>query len=226
MATLNQLAQQVLDSLNRPFDAMFFERVKDLIVQQRALFIQQTIDKDGVDKEYRQTYYAEIEPVLNDEYTKAGTVKVWKTKNRIPKPIRWKNYTPFFYVGTENGRKPFKAGNYYSASLNQYLPMIGNVITYDYIDGYIYCFLKNDVVTVEEDKSALLSPIRIDEVMQNPRFVRVGAKTDTREDCTAFTDDMEFALPLDMANSLKTSIKELFITDHKDTLEKSHTDNV
>ena len=103
MASLNQYAQQLADALGRPFDALLKERIKDYIVQERATFLQRTMDKDGVDKEYRQTYYAEIEQINAKEIT-GGTIDtpnaliIYKTINRIPKPIRWKNYTPFFYV--------------------------------------------------------------------------------------------------------------------------------
>lgn len=226
MASLNQYAQQLADALGRPFDVLLKERIKDYIVQERALFLQRTMDKDGIDKEYRQTYYAAIEQVNANEITGTNetpnAILIYKTVNRIPKPIRWKNYTPFFYVGTENGRGAFTATNYYSVSLRSYLPLIGESIGYDYIDGYVHIFPKytsgNVIVPIS-------SPIRIDEVIQNLRFVRTNNLKDTREGCIMYTDDMEFPIPMDMINPLKMNLKELFITDHKDVVEKTHIDN-
>jgi hypothetical protein len=231
MPSLNEYAQQLADSFNRPYDAMFLERVKQLIVQERATYLQRTMDKDGVDKEYRQTYYAAIQLVNKKEITNPtgeaiGTQQVYKTVNRIPKPIRWKNYTPFFYVGREDGDFAFRIGNYYTGKLNKLLPLIGEAIVYDYIDGYIYVF-----PNIDENGNVIpiASPIRIDEVIQNPRFVRTNnasaSNANTLENCQMFTDDMEFPMPLDMVNSIKLSLKELFITDHKDILQKTHIDN-
>jgi len=227
MASLNQYAQQLADSLNRPYDEVLKERIKDLIVQERATFLQRTMDKDGIDKEYRQTYYADLVLVNVKEITGTisegveGQVYIYKSINRIPKPIRWKNYTPFFYVGREDGRLGYRATNYYSASLNKFLPLIGNIIGYDYIDGYIYIFPQ---YTTNNVMIPVVSPVRIDEVIQNLRFVRTNNHKETRENCIMYTDDMEFPIPMDMINPLKLNLKELFITDHKDVIEKTHLD--
>lgn len=229
MPSLNQYAQQFADSLGRPYDAVLRERIKDLIVQERATFLQRTMDKDGIDKEYRQTYYATLELVYVNEVTPQGVPQplgitdkqVYKTTNKIPKPIRWRNYTPFMYVGSEAGNAPYRMGNYYTKSINAFLPLIGEVIMYDYIDGYIYVFPN---YTTEGAVIPLSTSLRIDEVIQNPRFIRTNSAIESRENCIMFTDDMEFPLPLDMINSLKLSLKELFITDHKDVLEKTHID--
>jgi hypothetical protein len=234
MPSLNQYAQQLADSLNRPYDPMLLERIKDLIVQERATYLQQTMDKDGIDKEYRQTYYAtleliyanEITPQANPQELTITNKQIYKTTNKIPKPIRWKNYTPFMYVGVEGGNFPYRMGNYYTKSVSKYLPLIGETIMYDYIDGYVYVFPNYEK---NGDVIPLSTSLRIDEVIQNPRFIRTGsnggAGNSTREDCIYYTDDMEFAIPLDMINSLKLNLKELFIVDHKDILEKTHIDN-
>lgn len=227
MPSLNQYAQQLADSLGRPYDAVLLERVKQLIVQERAVFLQRTMDKDGIDKEYRQTYYATLALVSLNEIefiTEPNVPFVYKTTNKIPKPIRWQNYTPFIYVGIEDGSLSYRAGNYYSKSLSRYLPLIGEAIMYDYIDGYLYVFPNYDS---HGEVIPLSTILRIDEVLQNPRFIRTGTESvvDIRENCIYFTDDMEFPMPIDMINALKLNLKELFITDQKDLLEKTHIDN-
>jgi len=214
MATLNKIATQIADGMGRPFDEMLHARLKDIIVQEAATLLQQTMDKDGVDREYRQTYIVDMKIVPADETNLSSNLTILRSINKIPTPIRFKNFTPFIYVGSKDGSFPYLFTNFYSASLQKYLPMIGEQISYDYIDKYLYIF---NNVKLEQVRSDAIYPRNI---MDNYR----AENTDISGVC--FADDMEFPLPMDLVNVLIQKIQTNVLGRTEDTLPvpKTHLD--
>ena len=134
--TLNRIAQDIADALNRPFDTMLIERLKGLILEQRSLLIRQSIDKNGVDRQYVQNYIVDLEEVdIADGTTLAGMLAL-RSSNKIATTIRTKTAIPFLYVGAIDGTNSFVYRTRSELKYLQSVVLLGGS-SYDYYNGYV-----------------------------------------------------------------------------------------
>lgn len=192
MATLNKLAYQVASSFDRDSDFLFIERLKDLIIQTRNLFVHREVDKYGVNERYIQPYIAELTLVnASMDSTITSKYELLRTTNRIPSSIRYQSDVPFVFVGSVDRMIGFRNIKPYIMKSSRSLRLIGNAICYFYTNGYIYIWnnTKLENVLVE----AIYEDLDITQDI-----------TDTTGLC--YRDDMEFPLAGDMLNDV---IKEV-----------------
>ena len=216
MATLRKIAHQIADSINRPFDDMLYYRLRDYIIQEAAFLMQQTMDKDGVDKQYVATSIVPMKIVNASELSiVTDNKKILRSVDKIHTPIRYKNYIPFVYVGIRDGSYAFSFSNFYSAEYHHCLPLVGETITYDYIDNYLYVF---NTIKLDEVRISAVYPMTIFDTFRSDITAQQG-------EC--YVDNMEFPLALDQVNILITRIKQYLLNpiDLKDAVPNTHTDN-
>lgn len=192
MATLNKLAYQVASSFDRDSDFLFIERIKDLIINTRNLFVHRETDKYGVNERYIQPYVAELTLVnASMDSTIDSRYELLRTTNKIPSPIRYQSDVPFVFVGSLDRMIGFRNIKPYIMKSSRSLRLIGSAICYFYSNGYIYIWNNTKL------ESILVEAIYEDlDVTQNI--------TDTTGLC--YKDDMEFPLAGDMLNNV---IKEV-----------------
>lgn len=192
MATLNKLAYQVASSFDRDSDFLFIERLKDLIIQTRNLFVHREVDKYGVNERYIQPYIAELTLVnASMDSTITSKYELLRTTNRIPSSIRYQSDVPFVFVGSVDRMIGFRNIKPYIMKSSRSLRLIGNAICYFYTNGYIYIW-----------NNTKLENILVEAVYEDLDITQ--DITDTTGLC--YKDDMEFPLAGDMLNDV---IKEV-----------------
>lgn len=206
MATINQLVSQLANSLKQPNSIPVRKALRLEIIQVRNMLIRQSFEHHGyVDKGLQQKFQLELE---NDNDN-------LKTVNKVPKPVRLTNNNPFHSVTIiMNGEiinLPYiKIDNkkYYSN-----LPGMGNIPSYDYINGYIY--LNNLNINNKN--------IFVESVFEYPQIIELDDEMDG-SNSSVIDDDDEFLLPEDMIPNLKKLVLEGFNSEViRDTNEPNAT---
>ena len=204
MATLFGLETQVAEAFDRGTDLMFIERIKDLIINERAMLIHREVDKYGINDMYVQPYSPDLILVNASEISGFPSEKQFlRTQNKIPTPIRYQSDSPFVFVGTVDRRVVFRYTKPYIHDYLKYLKYIGLGIAYYYINNYIY--IPNNIK---------LEKINVDAIY-NSLDVSV---TDGTGIC--YFDDMEFPLSADQQNTVILSVMNL-LRSGNDLKEKS-----
>jgi len=200
MASLNNIAENIAFNQGEQFNDTLKQSVKDSIVDHRALFIRQDIEKGGLSfMDYIQSFEVELE-----EVDRPGGGTQLRSKQRVPLPLRIKSNgrSNFKFVGSIDRAKTFSFEHQQAFKYMCHLPLQGNVVYYTYENGHIVV-----MGTLRPCK------ILIEGVMADPRLV---------EDCNEphiFPDDKEFPVPQDMIVKLKTLIKREFLHNPKDGQE-------
>ena len=138
MSTLNRIVDEFADALSRPFDTLLKERLKLIIINERALLIRQSIGKTGIDKQFRQRYTVDISPVDKADSMVTLGSNLLRTNNKIATPVRYKTDTPFSYVGTSDGQVSYIYTDYSELKFISTLSLNASAIRYLYINGYLY----------------------------------------------------------------------------------------
>lgn len=213
MATLRQVVSEVIDSLGRPFDKMLYERVKSSIMNECVVWVRRSINKDGLDNLFKQSYVAEVSLVDSaDNPIKDSSVKILRTDNKIHQPIRYDGDDPFTYVGSVTWDNSFIFIQPYQYKTFSKHPMTGKAILYSYLNGYIYIY-----------NSTLIDQIGIEGIYVDPREVIESNENNLG---LGLDDDMEFPFPADLIQLAKSNILKAELSGYDTTpnVEKSHVD--
>lgn len=192
--TLNKIAAQITDALDKPFDVMLNERIKDAIIYWRAELIRQDGDRNVLSKEFIQRIVVNLEKVdkLDSCVVKAGCPAL-RTKEKIPRPIRPKDAPSLFkFVGSADGHIPYTYTDLEELRYTRANKYTYNAIRYNYVNGYIYVFNETKV------KYATIEGIFLD-----PRLASVNCVENS-----CMTDDDEFPISGDMIRTIVEGIKE------------------
>lgn len=153
MATLNKLADEIGDALNRPFDWMFKERIKEIFRHEAATSVRQAINKDGNQDQFKTRFSAAVAVYNNMETYNVG-YNVYRTVDQLPTPIRYSTDDPFTYVGTTNNRLAFIYTKPEELQYADLSPTYTNYPTrYTYSNSYIY--LHNTMFAVQGDITSI-----------------------------------------------------------------------
>jgi len=195
MATLNEIAYSLADTMGQPLNHMLIERLKFTIKYYRAEFIRQDITKNGNSTEYLQTVRIDLILVdeLDDCMVSTGC-KVLRSKDKVPKPVR-KNYiVPFKYVGFMGFKGAFTHRQGQAEQFAKFNKFTSCTVGYDYKNGYIY------VTNTTKLKHALIQDAFVD-----PEDVNSFCSSEDGSNC--YNDDMAFPIPEDMLRTITDSIR-------------------
>ena len=194
MATLAKLAQEVASSFDRGTDFIFIERIKELIINTRMMFIHREIDKYGVSERYIQGYVANLITVnASMDSTIDSKLTILRTENKIPAPIRYQTDVPFVFVGSLDRIVSFRYIKPYIMKHTRSLRLIGNGICYFYIDGYVYVY----------------NNTKLERILIDAPYESLDVTRDPDSTGICYVDDMEFPLAGDMLNAVIAHVKEL-----------------
>jgi hypothetical protein len=218
MATLRQIATQVAYDLNRPNDQILIARVSDLVIQECAMFLRRSIERNGKDKALTLYYIDDLIKVDVSAVPNKIDVNqnVLRTENKVYVPLRIKSDNPFIYVGSVDYKKPIKFSPSYARLFDSFLPNVGYSPSYDYINGYIYLY-----------NIKRMKYLAIGAIFENPEDVyRDLISYDTSNTNDFCLKDVALPIPMDIINDIKKSILqgELSVTDNKDKVESTHLD--
>lgn len=137
MSSIRQIADEIGDALNRPFDWMLKERIKAVFRHEAFTIVKQAIDKAGLTDQFKTRFSAAIS-VVDNTASICGTCDI-RTTNPVATPIRYKTDDPFSFVGNKDGTVVYiatKLAELPYANLTEVYQ--GKPIRYIYQNKYIY----------------------------------------------------------------------------------------
>ena len=207
MSSIAQLVSEIAHSVKQPNSVPVRRAIKLSIIHARNNLIRKSFSNHNYsDKVLQQRFRVSLidvpdGDVYGSEEIITNTIK--RTANKVPRPVRLTNNLPFHSVRTVGVTNPHEIAFVKEASAKFYnsLPGMCPVITYDYINEYIY-------VNIQKD-SALnnLGAIVIESIFEYPHII----ETETVEgklDINAIDDNDEFLLPEDMIDAIKQIVLE------------------
>lgn len=209
MSSLNQLVSEIAHSLRQQDSVPVRRAIKLSIIHARNELIRKSYESHKItDKVLQQRFRLSLIDVPDGDL--AGTKDVVntvikRTTNKVPRPVRLTNNLPFHSVRTAGVENPIEIAFVKEASSKFYkhLPGMCPMITYDYINEYIY------INALEHPDLNTLGNIIVESVFEYPHII----ETETFEgklDIDSIDDNDEFLLPEDMIGNIKKLVLETF----------------
>lgn len=207
MSSIAQLVSEIAHSVKQPNSVPVRRAIKLSIIHARNNLIRKSFSNHNYsDKVLQQRFRVSLIDVPDgDVYGSEGIITntVKRTANKVPRPVRLTNNLPFHSVRTVGVINPHEIAFVKEASAKFYnsLPGMCPVITYDYINEYIYVNIQKGSVLNN------LGAIVIESIFEYPHII----ETETVEgklDINAIDDNDEFLLPEDMIDAIKQIVLE------------------
>ena len=207
MSSIAQLVSEIAHSVKQPNSVPVRRAIKLSIIHARNNLIRKSFNNHNYsDKVLQQRFRVSLIDVPDgDVYGSEGIITntVKRTANKVPRPVRLTNNLPFHSVRTVGVTNPHEIAFVKEASAKFYnsLPGMCPVITYDYINEYIYVNIQKGSVLNN------LGAIVIESIFEYPHII----ETETVEgklDINAIDDNDEFLLPEDMIDAIKQIVLE------------------
>lgn len=209
MSSLNQLVSEIAHSIRQPDSVPVRRAIKLGIIHARNELIRRSFESHKVtDKVLQQRFRISLVDVpdgdlVNSKSDAKNVIK--RSTNKVPRPVRLTNNLPFHSVRTVGVANPVEIAFVKEASSRFYksLPGMCPVITYDYINEYIYINVLNAT------ELSNLENIIIESVFEYPHIIETETK-EGKVDIDTIDDDDEFLLPEDMIGNIKKLVLETF----------------
>lgn len=207
MSSIAQLVSEIAHSVKQPNSVPVRRAIKLSIIHARNNLIRKSFSNHNYsDKVLQQRFRVSLIDIPDgDVYGSEGIITntVKRTANKVPRPVRLTNNLPFHSVRTVGVINPHEIAFVKEASAKFYnsLPGMCPVITYDYINEYIYVNIQKGSVLNN------LGAIVIESIFEYPHII----ETETVEgklDINAIDDNDEFLLPEDMIDAIKQIVLE------------------
>lgn len=229
MASINMLVSEIVHALGQPNSKPLRENIKASIIHTRNELIHQSYQKHGyVDKILNQRFRVTLQDVpdgeieLPEDYDYVGEgLRIKKTTQKVPRPIRFNNNLPFMRVSTVGYKTnvPIPFVKETSARYVSNLPGMCGLPQYDYINEYLYLFNINDRFTN-------INQIIIESPFENPKEIK-KLNNDVDQYDALYGDDDEWLLPEDMIGQIKDIIyKRDNLTQIRETNEVTGREQV
>lgn len=209
MSSINQLISELAHSVQQADSVPVRKALKLSIIHTRNKLVRESFaNHKYIDKVLQQRYRLSLtdapdgDPNLDDEDLKNAITKIKRTTKKVPKPTRLVNNLPFLSVRTVGVKNPVEIAYVKEAGSKFYsaLPGFNPVLTYDYINGYIY------INNINEEVYNSLGYIVVESVFETPEIVGI----ETQEGVEHFRDDDEYFISEDMVPDLKKLVLETF----------------
>jgi hypothetical protein len=209
MASINQLISEVAHSVQQADSVPVRRAIKLAIIHARNEIIRKSYNNHSItDKVLQQRVRLSLTNVPDGDITvDLGIVNntVKRTLNKVPRPTRLPHNLPFHSVRTIGMNNPIEIAfvKEPSAKFYKHLPGMCPVVTYDYINEYIYINIPID------NPINGINSIIVESVFELPQTI----KTETHEgvlNIDDISDDDEFLLPEDMIGAVKKLVLETF----------------
>ena len=207
MSSIAQLVSEIAHSVKQPNSVPVRRAIKLSIIHARNNLIRKSFSNHNYsDKVLQQRFRISLIDVPDgDVYGSEGIITntIKRTANKVPRPVRLTNNLPFHSVRTIGVTNPHEIAFVKEASAKFYnsLPGMCPVITYDYINEYIYVNIQKGSVLNN------LDAIVIESIFEYPHII----ETETVEgklDINAIDDNDEYLLPEDMIDAIKQIVLE------------------
>lgn len=207
MASIAQLVSEIAHSVKQADSVPVRRAIKLGIIHARNELIRRSYANNNyTDKVLQQRFKISLTDVPDgDLYGSEHVIKdtIKRTTTKVPRPVRLTNNLPFHSVRTTGVKNPIEIAFVKEASAKYYnnLPGMCPVITYDYINDYIYINIPNN------NKLKNIGSIIVESVFEYPHIIQVET-VDGKLDLNSIDDNDEFLLPEDMISNIKKIIIE------------------
>ena len=207
MSSIAQLVSEIAHSVKQPDSVPVRKGLKLAIIHARNELIRRSYEANHItDKVLQQRFKLSLIDVPDgDLYGSEDIIrtKLKRTRTKVPKPVRLTNNLPFHSVRTAGVKNPIEIAFVKEASSKFYahLPGMCPIITYDYINEYIY------INTINEDTFSQLGSIIIESVFEYPHLIPTET-VDEQFNIDNIDDNDEFLLPEDMIGNIKKLVLE------------------
>lgn len=207
MASIAQLVSEIAHSVKQADSVPVRRAIKLGIIHARNELIRRSYANNNyTDKVLQQRFKISLTDVPDgDLYGSEHVIKdtIKRTATKVPRPVRLTNNLPFHSVRTTGVKNPIEIAFVKEASAKYYnnLPGMCPVITYDYINDYIYINIPNN------NKLKNIGSIIVESVFEYPHIIQVET-VDGKLDLNSIDDNDEFLLPEDMISNIKKIIIE------------------
>ena len=203
MASIAEVVSEMAHSIGMPNNKALRENIKLLVLQTRNEVIRRSYENHSyVDKILTQRFRVSLttvndgDIVLPEGYEDTDIIKIKRTLQVVPRPVRLVNNLPFDRVSTvgfkTNKEIPFIKET--TARFTSSVPGLCAMNRYDYINGYIYIFPANG-------KDIQFNKIVIESAFEHPNPIDVENGVTNGWD--VMMDENEFLLSEDMLGQIK-----------------------
>lgn len=206
MASIAMLVSEFAHSIKQPNNKALRENIKSLIIHTRNEIIRRSYENHAyVDKALVQRFKVSITEVYDGEiklpegFEDIDVVKIKRSKQKVPRPVRLTNNLPFDRVSSAGfaTSREFPFIKETTARFRKALPGMCGMPCYDYINGYIYIFPANNSYL---DLEAII----IESAFEHPNIIE-KANNDV-DDMDLLLDENEWLLSEDMIGQIKDII--------------------
>lgn len=225
MACIAELVSEFAHSIHAPNNKAVRQNIRSLIIHTRNEVIRRSYENHSyVDRGLVQRFKVSLTDV-NDgdiklpEGIDCPIIKIKRSLQQVPKPVRLTNNLPFDRVSTAgyatNREFPFIKET--SARFRSNLPGMCGMPCYDYINGFIYLF-------PAEGRSIDIQAIIIESAFEHPTEIQVA--NGEVDGFKALMDENEFVLSEDMIGQIKEIIyKRDLLSTIRETNERPEYNN-
>ena len=207
MASISQLVSEIAHSVKQPDSIPVRRAIKLGIIHARNELIRHSYTNHNyTDKVLQQRFKLTLTNVpdgdlYNSQDVIIDTIK--RTTNKVPRPVRLTNNLPFHSVRTAGMKNPIEIAFVKEASAKYYsqLPGMCPVVTYDYINEYIYINIPKESMLTD------IGSIIVESVFEYPHIIQTET-VDGKLDLDSIDDNDEFLLPEDMITNIKKLVLE------------------
>lgn len=217
MQTLNQIAENIAFKLGDQFNHTLRESIKDTVINYRAKFIRDDLDRNFLSEvHFSQTGAIQFEVVnlleaFNADFSSISAIcedvilqdkyQVLRSIKEIPTPIRTKSAgkNPFSYVGRIDGSKKFVYTTLDNFPYIRTLPYSLHTIYYTVINNKIY--ILNNLAQCDVNATLSITDLLLKGVYENPREFYNACNNGDK-----FIDDMNFPISRDMLMQVSQAI--------------------
>lgn len=207
MSSIAQLVSEIAHSVKQPDSIPVRRAIKLGIIHVRNEIIRRNYGNHNyTDKVLQQRFKLTLTNVPDGDLYGSDNLdvaRIKRTLNKVPRPTRLANGLPFHSVRTIGVKKPMEIAFVKEASARYYdsLPGMCPVITYDYINEYIY------VNIPENSVFSNLTAIVVESVFEYPHLIPTET-VNGKVNIDNIDDNDEFLLPEDMISTVKKIILE------------------
>lgn len=199
--TLNKWADQLANDLGRHNDPIFKSQAKDLIVQEYATLIKQSVDKHGYTKSLISSVYIPLTRVLNSPLEKTKKIITYVTNFKVKQPLRNANSLGIFtYVGSKDGTVSFIPSSFDELNFISHLPLVSMALRYIYENSLIYIISPTPITSIKVSSIFTDLTTSYEYISDNTYSGLIGS---TPNVVVKESTDVELDIPLDIMNKVK-----------------------
>lgn len=192
--SLNEIGYSVANALGKPNDFFLRQTIMLDTIGIRAMLIRQDLSRNTLSKLFLQSLGAvPIKCVDASECPDVPTgTYLLRTVEKVPNPVRTKDDSTFYFVGTPDRSKSFTETTVIGMDLTSHDRYTSKDTKYFYLGGYIYIF---------NPPTDDLAYINVVSPFADPRET---AEFNTCAGADCYTDDSNFPIEMDMWYQIKT----------------------